>query len=105
MVMLIRSQDKETIVNLGNVTNLFIKDNKMICVMYPHTINNTPAFETLGLYSDVQKCIKVLDMIQNAYETSIYSDDAFDYSAQVQRPYIFMNNRVFQMPDDREVNV
>ena len=50
-----------------------------------------------------EKAIEVLDVIQNAYEMSLYCDHAFDQSANVMRPYIFVDNKVFQMPQDEEM--
>ena len=60
-------------------------------------------YAKLGEYNSHEKAIKVLDKIQEMYEASCYSEDAFDQSAHVHRPYIFMRNVVFQMPTDNEV--
>ena len=107
--MLIRSQNKHVLINLQRAKSIGYRDQ------FNGPINSNHKFPisfvivadgiTIGDYSNREKCIKVLDMIQNAYETSIYSDEIFDYSAQVKRPYIFMDNKVFQMPQDSEVDV
>lgn len=59
----------------------------------------------IGTYSTEEKGIKVLDMIQEAYENSCYCDAGYDSAAHIERPYLFMNNRVFQMPQDGGVEV
>lgn len=102
--MLIRSQDKHSLINLDNIARLTVgkvygKDKTNWLVEF----DKQPFTESLGQYTTEGKAIKVLDMIQQAYELSLYSDHAFDNAAQVQRPYIFVNNTVFQMPSDEEV--
>lgn len=66
---------------------------------------NTDKWMVFGRYENQNRAIKVLDAIQTAYELSLYCDHAYDSSAQIQRPYIFVNNTVFQMPQDEEVEV
>jgi hypothetical protein len=56
-------------------------------------------------YSSLEKAKKVMGMMQQVYESSLYYDHVYDNAAQVQRPYIFMQNTVFQMPQDSEVGV
>lgn len=99
--MLIRSQDKKDLINLNNIKRLsageiYGKDETEWLIEIERQLS-------IGQYSTEAKAIKVLNMIQTAYELSLYSDHAYDYAAQVQRPYIFVNNRVFQMPADAEV--
>lgn len=85
--MLIRSQNKHSLINLDNVTRLtagkiYGKDETGWLI----EVDKIPFTECLGQYSTEAKAIKVLDMIQ-------------DY-------YINTNNsrcRVFQMPQDTEV--
>ena len=100
--MLIRSQDKKDIYILENISRIgackvYGKDETGWIVELNHS-------NPIGEYSTEEKAIKVLDMICNAYELSLYCDDAFDQSANVQRPYIFARNNVFQMPLESEVN-
>lgn len=57
----------------------------------------------LAEYSSLEKTQKVMGMIQQAYENCLNCNHAYDMSAQVQRPYIFVQNTVFQMPQDSEV--
>lgn len=74
--MLIRSQDKRTLVNLDNVARITIEQ-----------ISNSDyrigaGYNYIGTYSTEEKAIKVLDMIQQNYERRW---------------------EVFQMPQDSEV--
>ena len=116
--MLIRSQDRTILANLEQYKYAKIRayekklDNKGEIIYAYDEGCGTPGFncwkiETsdfdLGEYFTEEKAIKVLDMIQNAYEMSPYCDRAFDQSANVMRPYIFVNNMVFQIPQDAEV--
>lgn len=98
--MLIRSQDKEILINMNNVSQLYTVG---FCITADFADNRDSGFRDMGNYSSEEKAIKVLDMIQAAYESSCYCDHAFDSAAQVQRPYIFVRNEVFQMPKDDEV--
>lgn len=116
--MLIRSQDRTILANLEQHSYLKIRayekklnDKGKIFYAYDGGYG-TPNFNcwkigtsdfNLGEYSTEEKAIKVLDMIQNAYEMSFYCDHASDQSANAMRPYIFASNRVFQMPQDSEV--
>jgi hypothetical protein len=97
--MLIRSQDKESMFTLEHNGGLWIHEP------YEQFEIEAVGFGSIGSYSSKEKAIKVLDMIQAAYESSCYCDHAFDSAAQVQRPYIFVRNEVFQMPQDSEVEV
>lgn len=62
--MLIRSQDKETLINFNNSLSIKIMETKggviIIC---------SDTYETfvIGNYSTKEKAMKVLDMIQGAY--------------------------------------
>lgn len=60
--MLIRSQDKETLVNIETSIVLYISGT--IGKKYPISTSNGYA---IGFYSTKEKAIKVLDMIQEAY--------------------------------------
>jgi len=104
--MLIRSQDKKILVNLEQCSYLKIKAD-IYCEGFI-----TPNFDCykistsdfdLGEYSSEAKASKVLDMIHLDYELSCYCDSAFDTAARTKRPYIFVNNRIFQIPQDLEV--
>lgn len=60
--MLIRSQDKETLVNIETSIVLYISGT--IGKKYPISTSNG---YVIGLYSTKAKAMKVLDMIQEAY--------------------------------------
>lgn len=97
--MLIRSQDKKDLVTLDDMG--IVEDIRGYFVeVYKHGVHCR-----IGKYSSLKKAIMVLDEIGNTYERSLYSDNAFDNSARIQRPYIFAANSVFQMPQDDEVIV
>lgn len=66
-------------------------------------VGDTGKGSLMAEYSSLEKTKKVMGMIQQVYESSLYCDHAYDMAAQVQRPYIFMQNTVFQMPQDSEV--
>jgi hypothetical protein len=70
--MIIRSQDKKSIINFDRVDTLrlsrcvakgVIKEHYQTDVFY----DMTDTFGVLGTYSTEEKAIKVLDMIQSAY--------------------------------------
>ena len=85
--MLIRSQDKKSLINLDNVTRLtagkiYGKEETGWLI----EVDKIPFTECLGEYSTGAKAIKVLDMIQDYY---INTTNA--------------RCKVFQMPLDEEV--
>jgi hypothetical protein len=81
------------------MTALYATDNHIRMCMS----GDTGKGSLLAEYSSMEKTKKVMGMIQQAYESSLYIDQLYDNAAQVQRPYIFMRNNVFQMPLDSEV--
>lgn len=91
--MLIRSQDKETLINFNNSTAVNIMGiewaTKIVC---SYSCENF----AIGHYSSKAKAMKVLDMIQEAYckFMSVKNDDAWDGKESV-----------FYMPADSEVEV
>lgn len=92
--MIIRSQDKKTIVIFENIGQLYIekdyRSNIKIAVDFPDGRTCE-----LGVYSTEEKAIKVLDMIQENY---ISCTDQWNGIPCV-------TNKVFQMPQDNEVTV
>lgn len=93
--MLIRSQDKTTLVRFENiVVNLKLPDLlKVICWSWQDT-QRSGGYFVLGKYFTKAKAIKVLDMIQEAYckFMSVKNDDAWNGKESV-----------FYMPVDSEV--
>lgn len=110
--MLIRSQDNKTLFNFTQCIN--IGEHGKGAVIY---VNNLyPA----GEYSTAEKALKVLDMIQEAYEeykiTCTFLTGFTGHRAIVESNDIqvngfkelvksFKKNMVFQMPEDSEVEV
>lgn len=94
--MLIRSQDKKHLVNVGNVAEFFTyknmpKDRTMILPKYEtDIICYTGRSEIpIGRYNSEEKAIKVLDMIEKQY---------LDYCCN------YNWSGVFKMPQDYEVD-
>lgn len=91
--MLIRSQDKTIIVNIDNAFSIAIQDINGATTIY---VGSQGACCIIAEYSTKAKAMKVLDMIQEAYEEyeteRIYKEGVFKI-------------RTFQMPEDSEVEV
>lgn len=113
--MLIRSQDKEMIVNVDATNHIFIGE-----AYRPNgSLYDVCADEMrLGYYSTKAKAMKVLDMIQEAYAeykiTCTFLTGFTGHRAIVESNDIYVNgfkelaegfkkNMVFQMPEDSEV--
>lgn len=102
--MIIRSQDKKGFVNLENIDTVCMNDEFSIYAF------NDKSKSFIGTYSTEEKAIKVLDMIQNAYErykmfTITYQDGMMQklekcHGLDGARKLI---SSVFQMPQDSEV--
>lgn len=113
--MLIRSQDKEILANMeGPIAIEILSDGN------GHTTMYWKDSYALGTYSSKEKAIKVLDMIQEAYEeykiTCTFLTGFTGHRAIVESNDIqvngfkelvksFKKNMVFQMPEDSEVEV
>ena len=109
--MLIRSQDKSRLISLNNTRELRFWE----CAQ---GFNITDCVCPIGHYSTKQKSMKVLDMIQEAYEeykiTCTFLTGFTGHRAIVESNDIHVNgseeliksfkkNMVFQMPADSEV--
>lgn len=91
--MLIRSQDKAFLLNFNNLTAIYMeKIDKDFAIVY----NDFEDAYTLGRYSTKAKAMKVLDMIQEAYERYEY-EKAFKTGLAL--------FETFQIPEDSEVEV
>jgi len=88
--MIIRSQNKKRIANLKNITEIVCNQGFEILVYFASDIGYSEIF---GEYSTEEKAIKVLDMIQSAYEDASF---ASSWSG-------FVASTSFQMPQDSEV--
>lgn len=111
--MLIRSQDKSRLISLNNTRELRFWE----CAQ---GFNITDCVCPIGHYSTREKAMKVLDMIQEAYEeykinctfltgfighrTIVESND-IRVNGFEELVKSFKKNMVFQMPEDSEVEV
>ena len=91
--MLIRSQDKRMIVNFDNICTVSAFPEKNSEDIY---VEDGTGSLMIGRYSTKAKAIKVLDMIQEAYERYEY-EKAFKTGLTL--------FETFQMPEDSEVEV
>lgn len=113
--MLIRSQDKEILINFNNSPAIKIMGTKGDV-----TIICSDTYETfvIGNYSTKEKAIKVLDMIQEAYEEykiactfltgftghrAIVESNDIRINGYKELIKSFKKNIAFQMPEDSEV--
>ena len=115
--MLIRSQDKRMIVNFDNICTVSAFPEKDSEDIY---VEDGTGSLMAGKYSTKAKAMKVLDMIQEAYEeykiTCTFLTGFTGHRAIVESNDIqvngfkelvktFKKNMVFQMPEDSEVEV
>ena len=95
--MLIRSQDRKNLIELQNI-NLSI--GQYATYPFDH-ISFNYNIETLGCslgtYSSEEKAIKVLDLIEEEYQTPTYIND------EGGGEYANYWQKVFHMPEDSEV--
>lgn len=110
--MLIRSQDKETLINFNNsiVVNIIDIEGivKMIC-------SYSCEDYVIGRYSSNEKAMKVLDMIQEAYTNGkvaqilsyglrMVPTEEINEAGKIIKNAI-QSSTVFQMPEDGSVEV
>lgn len=115
--MLIRSQNKKYLVSTNNIT-FYAMDSEVICFGISGIEDSD--YIILGHYETEAKAMKVLDMIQEAYEeykiTCTFLTGFTGHRAIVESNDIHVNgfeeliksfkkNMVFQMPEDSEVEV
>lgn len=115
--MLIRSQDKEMIINMAATNHIYVGE-----VYRPNgsLIDISSDEMRLGYYSTKEKAIKVLDMIQEAYGDSEYTKYVIPEVCRVlsakpkteenkaharELGEMLKNGMVFQIPEDSEVEV
>ena len=89
--MLIRSQDKRILINMNNVSSIEVGDNELRIFA-----DDGETIYDLGSYSNKAKAMKVLDMIQEAYER-------YEYEKVFKTGLTLFET--FQMPEDSEVEV
>ena len=102
--MLIRSQDKERIMNFTGASvgiDQEMSNDNNICIAIFYSEN---AYEELGEYSTQEKALKVLDMIQEAYsEYQIMLNFSVSYLHEFKEKTDGF--AIFQMPEDSEGEV
>lgn len=103
--MLIRSQDKKSLVKIGNLVilpkiknGLKNRGTERHIVGYEIWCNHVNFEDVLGTYSAKEKAIKVLDMIQEAFYRQWDVENKFVDVTKNDTP-------IFQMPQDEEVEV
>lgn len=89
--MLIRSQNKELLVNFNVSAGIEIEERNTKTVVTSYV---TGCSYLLGEYSTKEKALKVLDMIQEAYER-------YEYEKVFKTGLTLFET--FQMPEDSEV--
>ncbi len=108
--MIIRSQNKNNIINFNSIDTICIEKNpcdyEVVCF-------NGSEESKLGAYTTEEKAIKVLDMIQDAYckmksSDCIFCGSSIDLCKASQEKidnFIETNRKlyVFQIPQDSEV--
>lgn len=116
--MLIRSQDKEALINFNNsiVVNTMVDIGGVTKMFCSYSCDDY----VIGHYSSKEKAMKVLDMIQEAYADAklneILLPDVCKSASESQRGKDntsiaktirkdFMKKMIFQMPEDSEVEV
>ena len=111
--MLIRSQDKMSLVKFENIVININNINGKEIICWSQMNPGEDEYISLGYYSTKAKAMKVLDMIQEAYA----DEKLVDYTTYLQRKEIekmddstilalrneLMKKAVFQMPEDSEV--
>ena len=115
--MLIRSQDKRMIVNFDNICTVSAFPEKDSEDIY---VEDGTGSLMAGKYSTKAKAMKVLDMIQEAYEEykitctfltgftghrAIVESNDIQVNGFIELVKSFKKNMVFQMPEDSEVEV
>ena len=92
--MLIRSQDKRNLCNLNSVQWITADENGNISL----SIIGIENYVSIGMYSTKEKAIKVLDMIQNAYQETMKYQNCEGQVTRIKD----IPNKFFQMPLDWE---
>lgn len=106
--MLILSQDKEKVfvfenfqgIEYGTTQNNKFRKGGEKPEDIPCIFLSDGCLEELARYKTKERCLEVIKQLCQAYESSCYSDHACDQAAMVQRPYLFMQNTVFEMPEE-----
>lgn len=99
--MLIRSQDRETLINFNSMAGAEIAEGPIKTIITSYI---TGCSYLLGEYSDKAKAMKVLDILQEAYsEYQIMLNFSVSYLHEFKEKTDGF--AIFQMPEDSEVEV
>lgn len=113
--MLIRSQNREVLINLNSAAGIEIAEGSIKTIITSYI---TGCSYLLGEYSDKEKAMKVLDMLQEAYADAelipmtvpnigkMFAEASASKENELLAEAIgeaLMNKMVFQMPEDSEV--
>lgn len=97
--MLIRSQNREVLLNFSSVAGIEIKEGHVKTIITSYI---TGCSYLLGEYSNKAKAMKILDMIQEAYsEYQIMLNFSISYLHEFKEKTDGF--AIFQMPEDSEV--
>lgn len=97
--MLIRSQDKKTLINFEQVTDLGVVkllDGFGINAYYAFSVSDEYSSMCIGEYSTEEKAIRVLDMIEGNYQYNERCKARGEEAGMIP-------SYAFQMPNDEEV--
>lgn len=106
--MLIKFQDRAGVINLQNCTSIrispYINSPKIDSSILHGELMNQKMYIyaddiCIGGYSTLQRAKEVLKAVCSAYEDDCYCMNEHDYGAGTNRPYLFMKNSVFEMPE------
>lgn len=98
--MFIRTQNEDSIINLQSVNQISITGGYVMGTIEINAYFPDRSHARLGEYKDSERAKEVLKDICREYENICYSDHGFDNAAQIERPYLFIRNSVFQMPKE-----
>lgn len=99
-IMFIETQNKDSIINLQAVNQISINSGYTMGKIEIKAYFSDKCFARLGGYKDLEIAKEVLQDVCSPYENSCYCNDGFDSVAQIQRPYLFMRNNVYQMSEE-----
>ena len=104
--MVIRTQDKNTIVNFDSLQSIRLGGMNNNAVI---TFTDSDLIR-LGVYANEEKAVKVLDMIQNAYDRKMFFATTYQsgFLTRLEKEIGLEETKeivssVFQMPQDNEV--
>lgn len=107
--MFIKFQDKAGIINLQNCIALRISPYTNSPKITSSILHGELADQKMYIYADeicigeystLKRAKEVLKAVCSAYEDNCYCIEKYDNVAQVCRPYLYMKNSVFEMPEE-----